>query len=57
MQGVESMRRIDVLEEDVFELEELNGSNDIYSRDMPTELLEDDEISDAEEGFMRGYTA
>ena len=28
---------------------------DIYSREMITELVEDDEISPVEQGFMEGY--
>ena len=30
-------------------------SADIYDEEYVSELLEDDEISAAEEGFMRGY--
>lgn len=37
------------------EIEEQTGDDSIYSEDAREQLLEDDELSPGEAGFMRGY--
>ena len=36
-------------------LEELEQEEDIYESEFREQMVDDDEISDVEEGFMQGY--
>jgi len=52
---MEKKRRRPISDTEEFVYEEDKVSDDIYDEETRQEMLEDDEITAAEEGFMRGW--